>query len=384
MGLFLAKIAAGVFTGWIFARYYPQGNDYWDLNDFGIKEYQVLVNDPKTFFTDIFNSYFYNYNKQGFFSAASSFYIHLKDNILIKFLAVFNIFSGGNYYINSIFFNFFGFFGPVALYKVFIHIYADKKWAVMAGCFLLPSALILSSGINKDNIIFTLLCIFFYALFFSLNYGFTKKRIFISIVCFAGILLIRHYVAIIMIPGLIAWTLCSKYSFSKLKTFSITYLITAAILFLLPFINPALNTSKIITQKQQEFFALGIANSQIKTDTLTASAPGILQNAPQAFNHGFVRPYLWEAKSVFTILQALEIMGYLLLFMLYLFFYPKKKKDINSMLPFLIITSCLLLLLIGYIVPNTNTLVRYRSIYLPFLITPLLCQFKIAGINRMH
>ena len=384
MGLFLAKIAAGILAGWMFARYYPQGNDYWNLNDFGIKEYGVMVNDPKTFFTDILNSFFLNYGDQGLFSAASSFWIHLKNNILIKFLSFFNIFSQGNYYINSIFFNFFGFFGPVALYKVFIHLYADKKLPVTAGCFLLPSTLFFSSGINKDNIFFTLLCIFCYAVFFLLKDRFTKKRFFISLICFAGILLIRNYVALIMLPGLIAWILCNKYAFSKLKTFSITYITTAALLVLLPLLNHTLNVAKVIAQKQQDFFALGSANSQIRTDTLSATATGILQNAPQAFNHGFLRPYLWETKTAFTILQAIEITGYLLLFVLYLFFYQKKTKDINSILPFLIITSCLLLLLIGYIVPNTNTLVRYRSIYLPFLLTPLLCQFKINFKNRLH
>ena len=377
MGLFLLKIAAGILIGWMFGRYYPQGNDLWDLNDYGIKEYQVLVNDPTTFFTDIF---YYNYtnDQTGFFSSTASYWNDLENNIIIKFLGFCNIFSRGNYYINSIFFNFFGFFGHVALYKIFIHIYADKKLFVIAGCFLLPSALFFSSGISKDNIIFTLLCIFCYAVFFSLKNGFTKKRICITIVCYTGILLIRNYVAIVMIPGLIAWWLCSKYSFGKLKTFSVTYFITAALLVMLPFLNPSLNAAKVIAQKQQDFFALGKANTQIETDTISATVPGLLKNAPQAVNHGFLRPYIWEHNAVFSIAQALEIIGYLLLLILYVFLQKRKNTVVNNFLPFIMITSVIILLLNGYIVPNFNTLVRYRSIYLPFLVTPLLCQFSLS------
>ncbi len=45
--------------------------------------------------------------------------------------------------------------------------------------FLLPSALYFSSGIHKDLFVFTMLGLFLYALYFSVQQKFTPKRVII-------------------------------------------------------------------------------------------------------------------------------------------------------------------------------------------------------------
>ncbi|WP_462253906.1 hypothetical protein, partial [Ferruginibacter sp.] len=134
----MAKIIAGLAIGWISYNLYNTGNDYWDVNREGWKEYQLLLSDPKEYFTNIFKSQ-YSQGYGGMFDSFQSFWNDLRNNIIIKFLSVCNIFSRGNYYINSLFFNFFCFLGHVAFYRIFIQIYKKQQWAVIICCFLLPS-----------------------------------------------------------------------------------------------------------------------------------------------------------------------------------------------------------------------------------------------------
>ena len=68
---------------------------------------------------------------------------------------------------------------------------------------------------------------------------------------------------------------------------------------------------------------------------------------------------------------------YQLLFVLFLFFRVKQADRPGRLFVFFgIFLTLTVFLNIGYIVTNLGSIVRYRSIYLPLLITPLL-----AGID---
>jgi hypothetical protein len=373
---------AGLALGWLFNTYYSQGNDYWDLNEWGIEEYQLLVKNPPEFFTNLFDHA--NSSQGGFFDSTASFWNDLETNILIKALGITNIFSRGNYYINSLFFNFFGFFGHVALYKVFSSIYPTKKYQVITGCFLLPSALLFTSGINKDNVIFTLLCFFSYVIFFSMRQGFSLKRMVLLIASFSGLLLIRNYVALILLPGLLAWILSSFSQSRKTWVFAGTWAGVLAIAISVSLAVPSIDPANIIARKQHDFLALGIAKSQIQMDTLQPTTASLLRHAPQAFNHGFLRPWLFESGNLFTVLFALELSIYIVLvsFCITRYLRAYHSSGFQPFVPFIVLGSCLALLLIGYIVPNTHSIVRYRSIYLPFLMTPVLCVISFKHSNN--
>jgi len=373
-GLFLFKILVGVLWGYINIKYSNGNSDILAYNMWGWEEYQLLTNEPKTFFTNIFYSGYNNYDS--FFGSVDSYWNDLEANIIVKFLAIFNSISRGNYYINSLLFNFFCFFGHIALYKIFIHLHKDKKIAIVIGCFLLPSTLLFTSGIGKDNVIFTLFSLFSYCIYFSLQKRSTIKRILIALICFTGILLIRNYVALIILPAMLAMILSYKLTLSPVKIFVGTYLmafVTVAVLSASTSINPA----GIIAQKQKDFLDIPIARTQIPLDTLLPNNTSLLKIFPQAVNHGFARPYIWESENVFDFLISLELILYFLLSGTAIFL---AKKPFISPQPFILygmaVAVCVLLLN-GYIVPNFNSLVRYRSIFLPLIITPLLCSLPV-------
>lgn len=280
-------------------------------------------------------------------------------------------------------FNFIGFFGHIAFYRIFADIFKGKKWPVIIGCFLLPSTLYFSSGIHKDLIVFTALGLYCYALYFSLQVKLNYRYVFTLLASFITLLFIRNFVAVAIIPATLAIIISKKVKINTLVIFVSTYIITIIMLWLVHLINPSVQPVKIIAQKQQDFFELPYASSQIETHILEPNAKSLLQNTPEALNHGLLRPYIWEHPTTFLIPLSIELFIYHILFVLLVVHYRKKNTTVNSFILFGIFVSVSLLLFTGYIVPNIGSIVRYRSLYLPFLITPMLCCINWKKIARI-
>lgn len=382
--LFLLKIIAGLAIGWISYHTYNTGNDYWDVNREGWKEYQILLNNPKEYFTNVFHSQ-YTKGYGGLFDSFQSFWNDLRNNIIIKFLSICDILSQGNYYINSLFFNFFCFLGHVAFYRVFIQIYKKQQPGVIICCFLLPSMLYFTSGVQKDGIVFTTLGFLSYAVFQSLQENkFSKKRLFIIGVAFVILFLIRSYVLINLLPALIIWILVKKFNWPTLRSFIIGYIILGVLFFNINSIFNRVNPPATVAQKQADFFTLPKAVTQLKTDTLYSSFKSFLYNAPQAYNHLLLRPYVYELPIKSMLPVIIETLLYQLLFILFIFF--KRKEEGSRYNPFIlfgVFFTFTMFLFIGYIMPNLGSLVRYRSVYLCFLLTPCVCTIDWERLRRL-
>jgi len=99
--LFTIKSLAGIAVGLASHYVLHDKTDYFRTSLYGIQEYHSLFDSPKIFFTDLFQS---NYTETGeFFGSRVSYWNDLRFNIIYKVLAFTNIFSRGNYYINSLF-----------------------------------------------------------------------------------------------------------------------------------------------------------------------------------------------------------------------------------------------------------------------------------------
>ena len=373
--LFSAKIFAGLAIGWISYHIYKNGNDYWDVNREGWNEYQLLWVNPHEYFTNIFKS---NYGEHygGLFDSFQSFWNDLRNNIIIKLLSIFDFFSRGNYYINSLFFNFFGFLGHVAFYRIFIQVFKKQQVAVIICCFLLPSMLYFTSGVQKDGIVFTTLGFLFYVVFNGLQKKhFNKKYLSIIISAFIVLFLIRSYVLINLLPALVIWIMVVKFKWPALKSFLIGYVITGLLFFNVNNIFSTVNPPKTVADKQAAFFTLPTAATEIKLDTLYPGFRSFLFNAPQAFNHLLLRPYPTELPSKSLLPINIELVGYQLAFILFLFF--RRKTATAEKDPFLLFGlffALTMFLFIGYIMPNLGSIVRYRSVYLPFIVVPVICM----------
>jgi hypothetical protein len=235
-----------------------------------------------------------------------------------------------------------------------------------------------TSGIQKDGIVFTTLGFLAYAVFQSLQQNvFSKRRVFVIILAFAVLFLIRSYVLINVLPALIIWVLVKKFNWPPLRSFITGYIILGLLFFNINSVFKAVNPPATVAQKQADFFTLPKAVSQLETDTLYPTFKSFLYNAPQAYNHLLLRPYIYELPTKSMLPVIIETLIYQLLFVLFIFF--RRKEERNQYNPFIlfgIFFTLTMLLFIGYIMPNLGSLVRYRSVYLCFLITPVVCNIN--------
>ncbi len=380
--LFATKIAVGVIGGLANHFIMHDNTDQYGYTLQGLIEYDNLLHHPKIFFTDIFDS---NYTKKygEFFGSNGSYWNDLRNNILFKIIGFCNILSQGNYYINSLFFNVAGFIGHIALFRIFKHIYPTQHWSIIVGCFLLPSTLYFTSLIAKDMMVFTALGIFCYALYFSLDKGFTKKRITYILLSFLFVLLIRNFIAVILLPCALAWYVSSKYKINPIKIFSSLFLLASIAIGLSQFLPQKHNPLRIVVEKQQAFFSLGIAKSQYKNDTLQPNIKSFITAAPKALRHSFLSPYPAEFSNIYLNGFAVEIILYIALIIL-MFLYPfKNNNGLDASIVFGLLFTFLIFLFSGYITTNAGSLVRYRSVYFPFLIVPVLCTVNWEKIGRL-
>jgi hypothetical protein len=382
--LFLCKLAAGIAIGWMSLHLYQGGNDYWDLNREGWKEYQLLLANPGEYFSNLFRSD-YAHGYSGFFDSFQSYWNDLRNNLIIKLVSLFNIFSRGDYYINSLFFNALVFLGHVALYRLFVLVFQGKKVLIILGCFLLPSTLYFTSGIHRDGIVFLLLAGLIYVFYVSLLRGrFGWKHWFLLGCSSMLLLLLRSYVMLALLPALFAWGISVRWKRPALRVFIILYGLSGILFFVMPVFSPSINPMGLLVQKQADYLQLPPSATAIPLRPLSSSGESLLVNMPQALNHVFLRPYVWELPSRILLPMNLEWLCYELLFLAFLFYRIRIASD-NSrhFLVFSIFFVFSLFLFIGYIVPNLGTLLRYRSLYLPLIITPLLVLTDWLKLGRV-
>jgi hypothetical protein len=377
--LFFIKIIAGVAYARFFSlpKYYTT-SDTWKFYRYSIDETKWLVHNPVAFLKDLFID---NYSKSGdLFSGQNSYWNDLKTNVIIKLMAVVNVFTNNSYYTDIIFFDFLFLFGLAALFRVFIQIFPDKKWFIIAGIFLLPSTLFWGSGIHKDGLILSCQGLIIYAFFKGFKSTFTTRRILLIALCMLLIFSLRNYVFFALLPSLLAWWLCERYIGKSMKMFGLVY--SAAIIFFifLPFVFPSINIFSFIANKQHEFLLLE-GGSKIDVPKLGTDAESFISFLPNALDMAFFRPHVTEVKNISYIPAIIENLLILLLLIVSVICYNKKIRT-QPVIVCMFFFSISIMLLSGYTIPFTGAMVRYRSIVLPLLITPLLCISSFFSLHQ--
>ncbi len=380
--LFIVKIIAACSVCFFAHYFFNDKTDYNGFNNNGITEYHFLITRPAAFFLSFFKSGYENYGS--FLSSGNNYWKDLAGNLIIKMLAVCNVFSRGNIYINALFFSAFCFVGHIALFRIFATIYNNKKWLIICGCFFLPSFLFFSSGIHKDLLAFTGLALFCYALYFSTEKSFTLKKMILLLVALLLVFIARNFLAVVLVPLAAIYYVTKK---STANPFVITALGLVILFFaagIMHLFFPVADPLFLVAAKQQSFLSLGYAATQYETiDTLTVSFKSFISAAPNALRHSFLSPYPGEFKNVFCNIFSAEMILYWVLFFAMLISFCKENSiNSNKFIIFLVLFSCIILLFAGYITPNAGTLIRYRSIYLPFIITPLLCNIDVEKLKK--
>lgn len=370
--LFSTRIIAALITCYFNLYYFPV-SDSLAFHNGGLVEYNLLFQNTHEYFVNIFQNPHQNgYGR--FLDSSDSYWNDTKSNFMYKLLSIFDIFSGKNFFINTLFFNFLVFFGLVALYKVFIKIFPDSNYKIILCIFFLPSALFFTSMIHRDGLILLSLSMVIYHLYFMMNDRlFSWKKILIIFFFLIMILVLRNYILFALIPALIGWIIARNNPKHSFFIFSGTYAISLILFFFSGYISPKTDLPQFVSKKHLAFVAISKSGSStIYVNPLYPNFKSFFINAPQALNHSLMRPYFTEIKSLVYIPFALENFLVEILILLFIF-WKKKNLSVNPLVYFCLFFSVTIFLIIGYTVPIIGAIVRYKSIYSIFFILPMVC-----------
>ncbi len=381
--IFLLKVMAGIFYGWI-GLYYgglAQMSDTWGFHTFSVQEYNLLQTHPGEYFTNLFHNP-YGGGFQKFFSGDESYWNDLKANAFIKVLSVFNIFSFGHYYVNVVFYSFLSLFGPVAMYRVMKDVFPAHKLPVLLATFFVPSFLYWTSGIHKDGLIFLGISLVVYHLYFGWKeHRYGIKRIAGILLGLLLLLVLRNFIIIVILPAVFVWILANRWPKKGLLVFGLSYLLFIILFFTIRYIKPEFDFPQAVVTKQQEFLKLK-GNSSIPINELEPNAVSFLRNIPEAFTLSTIRPYPSDVRHILSLAAAVEINLLLIMFIGFLFYRANGLQSRNFVI-FCLFFSFSLLLAIGFSVNNLGAIVRYRSVIIPLLVVPMAAQINWPRLNTL-
>ncbi len=378
--LFILRIFVLIVGCYLNLYYFPV-SDSVTFHKMGIEQYDLIFQNPHEYLVNIFHSnHAHGYSR--LLDDSKSYWNNLRTNIIAKMLSIFDLFSFKNFFINTLFYNFLVFFGFVALYRVFIKIFPGSFYQLIICIFLLPSSLFFSSMIHRDGLILLSLSLIIYHLFFIMNHKqFSWKSLWMILFFLIVIFLLRNFVFIALIPALTAWLIAQKNPKYPFLSFVLVYAFTAFLFFSSGYISKRSDLPQYVVSRQSSFIEIGKSGaSTIPLNSLSPTFQSFLSNAPQAFDHVLLRPYLSKITNIEYLPFALEIFIIEILFLLFLFF-RKKNNNINPLIYFGVFFSLTMLLITGYTVPIIGALVRYRSIYLIFLLIPITCYINWEKIQ---
>lgn len=366
-GIFITKIIGG-FAYYAFYKL-PQYNisaDTFIFYKLSLPETETLLNDPLQFVKEFFVNTYHN-GGNGIFSGTNSFWNDLKTNAFIKLMAVFNVLTFKSYLTNIILFNFLFYFGMMGLYRALQAFTTYKK--LLLGCiFFIPSVWFYCSGIHKDGLILSASGMIVFAFQQGLQNRFKLKHFIVIGLSLLILFAFRNYVAFAMAATLFTWFISTKTKKPAL-TFSLLG-IAGGILFIAGMYLPGnLNLANFITGKQHEFLLLE-GGSRLNVPELQPTPTSFATYLPHALDAAFLQPHL-SFKSIITTLPFfIENILLLLLIATAVLSHSKFKKP--AIIYACLFFCCILIFITGYTVTFAGAIVRYKTIYLPFIFSALL------------
>jgi len=280
------------------------------------------------------------------------------NQLIIRINLIILIFSGGYYPTHLLFFNFSGFLGLWLMIKSNLKRISLKNNFFWIGLFIIPNAWLWISGVLKEPILILFLGLFYWSFFEPQKWKAQKISLFIISVL--GLVLIKVYVLICLLPPIIVFSILAKKKF-WIKT-AVLYSI-GILAFILSFLLFDFNPSQVLAQKQLDFnnvAEISKAKSFFETFTLSGNPKSILINAPMALINGVFRPFIWNSKSPFMLISSLENISLFILVIIALFKIKGENFETQNRKNFIVLFSLNLLILIGLTTTVSGALVRYK------------------------
>lgn len=297
--------------------------------------------------------------------------------------AVLGLLSGTSYLPIALLFAYFSFTGVWAMYRTFANLY-PKLYKELAIAFLfIPSTFVWGSALFKDTVCMFGLGWMVYTTFrIFVNRDFSLKNLFMLIISFYLVAIIKLYILLAFLPALSLWLLLTyshKIQSSGLRwmtNFLFIGVTVAGFLFFSKRFASEMNkyslekvASTAATTRGWIAYSSGDEGSAYDLGDFDPSLVGMLTKFPQAVVVTLFRPFLWESKKVIVMLSSLEALLFLY-FTLKVIARQRLKifsvisKDPN--LTFCLVFSIIFAFAVGISTYNFGSLSRYKIPCLPF------------------
>jgi len=275
--VFILKVFFGIAMSLIYTYYYTDRStaDIYKYFDDSKVMFDALFTKPIDYFqmlfgikndTPYFDSY---YNQMNNWYREYDSNLYNDSHTIIRFNVVVRLFSMGFYNVHTVFMCFLSLLGLTAIYKTFILVMKEKSLLLFGAVFLFPSVLFWGSGVLKEGLLFFSLGFLIYYAQKIIIGEWNIKNIFWILFSIALLALTKFYVAIAVIPALVANFWIKQTGNKKVLLKYITlYIIFFAIG--LSFTN----SLKVLVQKQKDFINLANGGTYLqritpeKTDTI--------------------------------------------------------------------------------------------------------------------
>jgi hypothetical protein len=313
---------------------------------------------------------------------------------IVRITGVLNLITFNSYYGTSVLYAFISFSGVWALYRTFIKIFPGLKKEMAIAILFIPSVVFWGSGILKDTV--ALACVGWltytaYRVFILRKFSLVNILLLIITIQLTSI--VKGYILIAFMPGLVFWIL-NTYK-SKIKSKFVRMTITPFLLlltiaaggFLVSELSASLgkynieNLEKVASDTQWWHHQANLEGSIYSLGEIDYSPLGLLRKFPAAVNVTLFRPYLWEAGGAVVMLSALESLV-LLFFTLYIFFKAGFKGIFRAIsdptIMFCLVFSLIFAFAVGFTSYNFGALARYKIPCIPFYVAMLfMIRYKV-------
>jgi hypothetical protein len=358
LALFAAHVLAGLAHNFIAYRYFPGHGDIWDYFWKSFQYRHRLLSDLDAFLAD------------------NSTWTYVSHNGLIYVQMILNLFSFDHMDIDTLLFAFPVFLGNIALFRTFRERFPDDPLTGLS-VFLLPSLLFWTACVYREGILYMLLGFLLLGLHRILTKGVDSGRSIRCAVCFLLIVYFRSGFAFTLLPAIFAWCWLER---PKARTFLawIAALAGAAIGLTVFFVN----IPRALASWQNEFYELQ-GHSRLVLPALDGSWSSLFHTLPAAAFNGFLEPLPGTGGQPIYLAFSIELLTIWVIVLLSVLQIIRSRatasRSRSAILPqappfaiFCILFSLTGMFLIGLFVPFAGTIVRYRSIYLLFLLAPFL------------
>jgi len=402
LGHFYWKIGMGLAFGLVYILYYERHGDtvfYWQ----GAKKLNLLLwENPRAYWHEIFSTPPRDYIPSYFSKVGNPpVWIYSEPNswFVCKLANFFSFFSFGSYLTLNLFFSVISTCISWRFFRYMNKILLTKSSYIAIACLFIPSVAFWCTGLIKDTIAICAIFVFTMSILKLFRQDYKSFRGVLNALFWSGYFLysIRPFLVICtVIPALIILV----FKVNQNKSFVVKFL-TRLVGVSLAFASIAYYFSN--TDSFGEFSADSVFQTAevIQKDMLNNagytgkryylnieefSGINLLYVAPAAIATALFRPFIWEANSVFMVLNGLESL--IICYLSIRFILLRRQNTLNNEFRenSFYLYALFLVLILGYFVGLTSglfgTLVRLKTPIMPFFL--LIISYKWTDEGKLQ